>query len=58
MNKIFCIKCGKEIEIVLYQDGISDLSNIYEHKGFYYHQECFNENISTNSKLFSFDDLK
>jgi hypothetical protein len=44
-RKIVCQLCKKEIETPDYGDGVLDYSDVYEYKGFFFHEKCFEEGV-------------
>ena len=45
MSIIICQLCKKEIETPDYGDGVLDYSNVYEYRGFSFHEKCFDEGV-------------
>jgi hypothetical protein len=43
MNNFTCQLCKKIIETPDFGDGVLDQSDVYEYRGFYFHEKCFNE---------------
>ncbi len=43
--KIICQHCKKEIETPDFGDGILDYSDIYDYRGFSFHERCFGSGI-------------
>lgn len=42
---IICQHCRKEIETPDYGDGVIDYSDVYEYRGFSFHEDCFDEGV-------------
>lgn len=42
---MICQYCKKEIETPDYGDGVLDYSDVYEYRGFNFHEACFDEGI-------------
>lgn len=40
-----CQLCKKEIETPDYGDGVLDYSDVYEYRGFNFHEKCFDEGV-------------
>ncbi len=40
-----CQLCKKEIETPDYGDGVLDYSDLYEYRGFVFHEKCFDEGV-------------
>lgn len=46
MNEtIVCQLCKKEIETPDFGDGILNYSDVYEYRGFTFHEKCFDKGI-------------
>jgi hypothetical protein len=45
MSKIICQLCKEEIETPDFGDGTFDYSDVYEYRGFSFHEKCFDEGI-------------
>jgi len=45
MSEIICQLCKKEIETPDYGDGVLDYSDVYEYRGFSFHEKCFDEGV-------------
>ena len=45
MTKLICQLCKEEIETPDYGDGVLDKSDVYEYRGFVFHEKCFDEGI-------------
>ena len=43
--EITCQVCKKEIDTPDYGDGILDYSDVYEYRGFYFHEKCFDKGV-------------
>lgn len=43
METIICQLCKKQIETPDFGDGILDYSDLYEYRGFDFHEKCFDE---------------
>lgn len=45
MNEIICQLCKKEIETPDFGDGVFDCSDVYDYRGFSFHEKCFKEGV-------------
>lgn len=45
MNKIICQYCKKEINTSDFGDGTFDYSDVYDYRGFSFHEKCFEEGV-------------
>lgn len=45
MRGYTCQLCKNEIKTPNYGDGTFDESDVYEYRGFYFHEKCFDEGI-------------
>jgi len=44
-NNYICQLCKQKIETPDYGDGNIDESDVYDYRGFYFHEKCFDEGI-------------
>lgn len=40
-----CQLCKKEIKPTVYEDGVKSWDDLYEYRGFIFHEKCFDEGI-------------
>ncbi|MFA5730309.1 MAG: hypothetical protein WC938_03795 [Candidatus Paceibacterota bacterium] len=45
MSKIICQNCKEEIKPHIWEDGVVDYDDVYEYRGFNFHEKCFDEGI-------------
>lgn len=45
MKKEICQLCKKEIKPTVYEDGVVDYEDLYEYRGFVFHEDCFDEGV-------------